>query len=123
MNIPFELELDACVAAVDLVDRGASQIVHFSVAESGFLSIHVSHVQSADAEVVVDDDDEAGAGAEGFVVFATGRGDSQIVHFSLAESGFLSIHISQVQSAAGADDDDDAVALDFDELAAVRSKV
>lgn len=65
--------------------------MHFSFAEAGFLSIHVPHVQSAVAEVEVDDD--ADAGAEGFVVLPAGRGDSQMVHLSLAESGFLSIHI------------------------------
>lgn len=30
--------------------------------------------------------------------FGAGRRASQIVHFSLAESGFLSIHVSQVHS-------------------------
>ena len=73
--------------------RGASQIVHFSFAESGFLSMQVSHVQSAAVGVF----DVAVS-----VTLAMGLGDSQIVHFSLAESGFFSMHVSHVQSATGA---------------------
>ena len=80
--------------------RGASQIVHFSFALSGFLSEHIPHVHSAD-------DDAVGAfmpaaaqskalGAD--LGAAPGRGASQTVHFSFALSGFLSAHVSHVHS-------------------------
>lgn len=87
---------------------GASQMVHFSVAVLGFMSMQVSHFHSppdlaAGAAGVAavgfapnenpPDGTEGGAGGpEGAAVFAPGRGASQMVHFSFAESGFFSMH-------------------------------
>ena len=76
----------------------ASQIWHFSFAESGFCSIQRLQVHGPPAELV-----EGLGGAdpdanEAPVGRGAGRRASHTVHFSFAESGFLSIQVSQVHS-------------------------
>ena len=77
--------------------RFASQIWHFSLAESGFCNIQRLQVQGPPLE-----EPEGLGGAEPNANpvdgFCAGRRASHTVHFSLAESGFLSIHVSHVQS-------------------------
>lgn len=101
---------------------GASHTMHFSVAVEAFFSMHVVHSHSPAAagfgtnEKPVDEAglspvEEAGlapnekppAGGVGSAAWgaaalgaAPGRGASQTVHFSLAESGFWSMQVSQV---------------------------
>lgn len=96
------------VALAETPGRSASQISHFSVAEAGFDSPHVEHVQvdPADEEggaipaADQSNDFVAGAGATGA---EAGRSASQIWHLSFAESGFLSEHVEHVHIVAGED--------------------
>jgi hypothetical protein len=86
--------------------RGASQIVHFSVALEGFLRSHVEHFHSPstfDAGRGKVKGVAAGPGlkvnpgwAEDLAIF--GRGASQIVHFSVALAGFLRSHVEHFHS-------------------------
>lgn len=75
--------------------RGASHTAHFSFTESGFCSMHVEQVQlPADgatgfAMPAADQSNPVFGGASGV---DPGRRASQMVHFSLAESGLSSIH-------------------------------
>lgn len=95
--------------------RGASHMVHFSLADSGFCSMQVSHVQFAPVVAV-----DVIVGVAALAAGVIGRGASQMVHFSLAEAGLWSMQVSHVHCAAetGA-----VVFVDgLDELAAVRSK-
>ena len=76
----------------------ASQIWHFSFAESGFCNIQRLQVHGPPAELA-----EGLGGADPNVKEApaglsAGRRASHTVHFSFAESGFLSIQVSQVHS-------------------------
>ena len=79
----------------------ASQIWHFSFAESGFCNIQRLHVHGPPVELA-----EGLGGAdpnakEGPAGLGAGRRASHTVHFSFAESGFLSIQVSQVHSPEG----------------------
>lgn len=76
-------------AAGAALGRGASHTVHLSLAESGWESMHVEHVQSfpeegAGALSPAADQSKVVGGAAGA---ALGRGASHTVHLSFAESG------------------------------------
>jgi len=90
------------------IQRGASQIEHFSVAEGGFESMQVEQIQlhpSLFAGAFIPAAPQLKP-VVGFVDVLDGAGASQIEHFSVALAGLDSMHVEQVQPspllAAGA---------------------
>jgi len=88
--------------------RGASQTTHLSLALSGLESMHVLHFQ-VPAELaggLIAALDQSNAFVGGVSATFDGLGASQIVHLSLALSGFASMHMLHDQvleaEAAGA---------------------
>lgn len=94
--------VDTAAVLAALVDcgRGSSQIWHFSLALSGFSNMHMEQVHLPPFPPVLgapnppNPKDPLMAGAAGALFFD--RGSSQMVHFSVALSGFSSMHIEHV---------------------------
>ena len=90
--------VEAVPAEVFADGLGASQTVHFDFAVSGFWRLHVAQVQVSAAffggampaatQLKPPDGVEDASGTFAVVVVVEERGESQMVHFDFADSGF-----------------------------------
>lgn len=100
--IPAAAQLKPVVAGAEgLPGRGASQIVHFSVALAGFCNEHIEHVHLSPASPGFFI--PAAAQSKPFAADAAalpGLGASHTVHFSVALAGFWRAHVEHVHLSA-----------------------